>query len=1230
VPEYKRSRPTIGVLAGWQVYEGTLDGFLGPVLRGIRAAAQECNLLFACGVGHRMGDTISPAWPVLASDIEDPREGTDFVPVGPWNTDGLIAVLPLQSEARSRYIQKLKAAGHPVVFVGTGAGSPAVVPDNEGGIRRAMLHLKEHGHRRIAFIAGWPTGKDDSGVRLKAYHSAVHHYGLEADPRLIAYGHHNQSDGWLAMKEILDLGVAFTAVLGSNDDSAIGAMQALTESGRRVPQDVAVISFDDRLVARTQIPPLTSVHYPIFETGYQALNLMLKYIEGKVENTAIARIPLRLVVRESCGCQPGGVLPPGPTVVVEHRRARDREPAPPRQAEPNGRLELVASGPPAPGAREAALRVLVGAMSEAVLAEARQLSSDEVYAFCRSLVEAFATSLEEGETTRFQSALKEILGRVEAVDEDVHIWEAAVSVLRSQLPLLEKEWRPSVADPHLQRMLSQAQIAITESARRQYSRYRLQQAYVADQLGWMTDRFLAALDETQILKTLADYLPRLGIREAQVVFFEPEKDDPLAWGVLLEGQVKRFRTREFPPPALYATDQRFHLALLPLIVEAEALGFVAFDAGNLVPCATVVRQLAAALKSARLSRLKNRFLSTVSHELRTPLNLIVGLSEVLLREQAQAETTSLEAYREDVERIHASAQHLSGLIRDVLDLAGSEAGQLKLAREQLDLGQVLEVVVKTGDQLARDKGLTWRSEIPEPLPRVWGARTRLRQVALNLVTNAIKFTAQGEVGLKAEVGEKQLMVSVWDTGLGIPPEEQRAIFDEFRQSERTTARGYGGLGLGLSICKRLIELHGGEIGVQSSGADGAGSTFYFTLPFRNQDLAPESDRPHPQVVLLLVESVGDGERLRDHLQRQGFEVKVRPLTDNTEWLSQVIELAPGAVVLELGAAGAPVSPARAEAHHDGAFGAASERGWNILKVLKEHPGTRDLPVLFYSLAQEQDSGAVLEMDYLLKPMDADVLTRALARQSLEADSETDKKTILIVDDEPGMLDMHARMVHTQSPHYRVVKAKDGREALSVLEQERIDLVLLDLMMPELDGFGVLEAMRERPGMRDVPVIVLTAQALSEGDMARLNQGVVTVLGKGVFSAAETLGHVEAALERNRKLGSEAQRLVRKGMAYLHEHYAEGMTREALARYVGVSEDYLTRCFRQELGITPMAYLNRYRVSRAKELLAASHKSMTEVAMAVGFSDSNYFGRVFRREVGISPSDYRRQGGQATG
>jgi signal transduction histidine kinase/AraC-like DNA-binding protein len=1216
VPGYKRGRPTIGVLAGWQVYEGALDGFLGPLLRGIRAAAQDCNLLFACGVGRRTGEAINPAWPVIIPY-------TDFVPVGPWNTDGLIAVLPLQAEARSRYIQQLKATGHPVIFVGTGEGTPAVVPDNEDGIHQAMAHLMAHGHRRIAFIAGLPKDMDDSGIRLQAYQSIVQRYGLDADPQLIAYGRHNRDGGRIAMQQILDGGVTFTAVLASNDDSAIGAMHLLIESGRQVPEEVAVISFDDRLTARTQTPPLTSVHYPIFETGYQALKLMLKHIDGEVTNSEIARIPLRLVVRESCGCQPGETIGPSLSVPLA------LEVNPPQPGEPGGRPGPALSGA-APVKSVEAVQILIRAMSELVLGESRQLSSDDIHWHCRCLVEGFVMSLQESEPTRFQGALKKVLRQAESVDEDVHIWEAALSVLHGGLPLLAQVDGLGMTDHQSEALLRQAQIIITESARRQYSSYRLRQAYVGDQLGWMTDRLLAALDETQILATLAEYSPGVGIQGAKVVFFEPAKDDLVAGGVILEGETRHFATRDFPPPGLYAPTERFHLALLPLIVEEEALGFVAFDATNLVPCATVVRQLAAALKSTRLYRLKSRFLSTVSHELRTPLNLIVGLSEILLREQSE----SSQLYREDVERIHDSAQHLSGLIRDVLDLSSSEAGRLRLAREPLDLRQVLEVVMKTGEQLTRDKGLAWRSTIPEWLPRVWGDRTRLRQVALNLVSNAIKFTEQGTVTLEvkriddireiADLGfliadwkhqqseirnQQWVLVSVSDTGPGIPLEEQRAIFDEFRQSERTTARGYGGMGLGLAICKRLIELHGGEIGVYSSGAEGDGSTFYFTLPLRNEDVAPTGEGLRSQVVLLLVEQAGEGEQLREHLKRQGFEVEVRQLTREGDWLPQVMELAPGAVILELGA--------------------ASERGWDILKVLKEHPDTRDLPVLFYSLAQEHNSGAVLEMDYLMKPVEAADLTRALARQGLEAGDEAEKKSILIVDDEPGILDMHVRMVQMQAPDYRVVKAKNGREALSALERERVDLVLLDLMMPELDGFGVLETMRERTGMRDVPVVVLTAQVLSEDDMARLNRGVVTVLGKGVFNIDETLGHIEAALERNRKLGSEAQRLVRKAMAHVHEHYAEALTRETLARYVGVSEDYLTRCFRQELGVTPMAYLNRYRVSRAKELLVAGRKSMTEVAMAVGFSDSNYFGRVFRREVGISPSDYRRQGGEAS-
>jgi len=190
----------------------------------------------------------------------------------------------------------------------------------------------------------------------------------------------------------------------------------------------------------------------------------------------------------------------------------------------------------------------------------------------------------------------------------------------------------------------------------------------------------------------------------------------------------------------------------------------------------------------------------------------------------------------------------------------------------------------------------------------------------------------------------------------------------------------------------------------------------------------------------------------------------------------------------------------------------------------------------------------------------------------------------------------------------------------------VDLVLLDLMMPEMDGFGVLQAMRERESTRDIPVIVVTGRVLTESEMARLNTGVATVLGKGLFGLDETLAHLETALERRRRLSGEAQRLVRKAMAYVQQNYQEPLTRQDLARHVGMSDDYLTYCFRQELGMTPIAYLNRYRVMQAKGLLKETDRTITQIALDVGFSDSGYFSRVFRREAGMSPDAFRRTGG----
>jgi YesN/AraC family two-component response regulator len=219
--------------------------------------------------------------------------------------------------------------------------------------------------------------------------------------------------------------------------------------------------------------------------------------------------------------------------------------------------------------------------------------------------------------------------------------------------------------------------------------------------------------------------------------------------------------------------------------------------------------------------------------------------------------------------------------------------------------------------------------------------------------------------------------------------------------------------------------------------------------------------------------------------------------------------------------------------------------------------------------------------------------------------------------------MHRRLV--EQIGHQVLTARNGREALATLDHTRPDLILLDLMMPEMDGFAVMEALRLREATRDIPVIVLTARTLSEADLERCHRGVATILGKGLFSAQETLGHIEAALARQPTLGRATRQLIRRAMAYIHKHYAEPISRETIADAIGISADYLTDCFHQELGVTPSIYIRRYRIRQACELLRNTEHAITHIALTVGFSDSAHFTRTFQREIGLTPRAYRRSG-----
>ena len=1188
MPDHQRNGPlTIGVLTGWQYYwTATPLSYLDPLIRGMCLAANHlgCRLLLGCGMGSSAttSDPLRPAWPV-------PSPETDFVPVGTWNTDGLIAITPLHITERSREIHTMIAAGHPVLFVGSGEHGLTLAADNTAGILEAMCHLVDHGHRSIAFIAGSPEDLDgDSGDRLRAYQAAVQIHGLLDDARLVAYGRHVAATGYTAMREILASGALFSAVLASNDESALGAIQALTEAGYRIPQDVAVIGFDDRPESAVQTPALSSVRVPLFRMGYRAVELLIQGINGEALPSEPIRIPTRLIPRESCGCgrEPGRAGVPASAV---RRAAADVEP---------GRWDIVPT------------------MTAAVLAGTQGAVEAAVEASCRRLADALAVYGTQAEYGLFDETLNAILQDDTFAQEDAYAWQAAISVLM----------QTGAPQPALPELLDRARVTISEYMQRQHQRFVVNEHWATNRMHVLTAQLLTALEETRVFEILAQHLPPLGITRAWLALFD-DQADPLAWCSVRsltspDSPAIRCLGRDFPPVELLPTTEAFSLALLPLVNPRGQLGFVAFDSDNLHLYGAIVQQLAAALHTTQLyleamegrrlaeeaDQLKSRFLSTVSHELRTPLNLIVGLSSMLLRASDQSVGFSPETSRDDLERINANAQHLGGLIGDVLDLASSNAGQLRLANEYVDLSEILRMAAETGGRLARDKGLAWRASIPDSGPWVWGDRTRLRQVALNLISNAIKFTRQGLVSLTLETGATSVRVSISDSGLGIPPEEHNAIFSEFRRSDRSVTHGYGGLGLGLSICKRLVELHGGAIGVHSTGHEGDGSTFFFTLPTVSLPAAPVEKLTSPtngtECILVLTAPGGSGQRLQEHLSQRGFDVQLALVAESADWSAHLVAALPSAIVLDM----------TSEPAH----------GWETLKVLKSNPRTRDIPVLFYALAQ--DNGSVLELDYLTKPIELAKLTQAIDQNWLSGSSDQSTRAVLVVDDDLNTLDMHSRIIQSHWPKVQVLTAKNGREALDILQQVRVDLVLLDLMMPEIDGFGVLEAMRQLEATRAVPVIVLTGQVLSQHDMARLNQGVAAVMSKGMFNAGETLAHLDAALERRRKLGGEAQRLVRAAMAYVHEHYAEPLTRQDLARHVNMAEDYLTSCFHKEVGMAPIAYLNRYRVNQAKLLLKQGDASITDIALAVGFADRGYFSRVFRREVGMSPEAYRRTPG----
>jgi diguanylate cyclase (GGDEF)-like protein len=502
------------------------------------------------------------------------------VPVGPWNTDGLIFLTPVLTEQRIQYVRRLADSGFPLLYVGGHADFPAITIDNEGGIRQAMEHLVEHGHRSIAFIAGDEKDTGDSYARVNAYRQCIRDFGLNEDPRLLAYGYHWAVGGRHAMQQILQSGVDFTAVMCSNDLSAIGASQALREAGRKIPGDAAIIGYDDILESLAEIPPLTSVHFPLFETGYRALLLLQKRIEqGAKALPDLTRVSTWLVQRQSCGCLPD----------VVSNSVFSGEPV------------LPAADPFSAEFRDG----LAQAMLDELLSQNPLSQSKDFLPLCEILADGFLQSLKDGKFVHFQSSLTNVLQQVEMMsDDNTQAWQSAITVLRRAAYAVLISGGGPENDRRVEDLLHQARTLISESVERRYTRLKVHRTGLDERIGILTARLISSSDEDQVYTVLLEDLPQIDVRLCNVVFFEEQGRDPTARSALKplqkDAPVVRFETRKFPPPGVYPDGEPFSLALLPLTYQDEKLGYVAFDGGNLDPLATLARQLASSIKNAQL------------------------------------------------------------------------------------------------------------------------------------------------------------------------------------------------------------------------------------------------------------------------------------------------------------------------------------------------------------------------------------------------------------------------------------------------------------------------------------------------------------------------------------------------------------------------------------------------------------------------------------------------------
>ncbi len=528
------------------------------------------------------------------------------------------------------------------------------------------------------------------------------------------------------------------------------------------------------------------------------------------------------------------------------------------------------------------------------------------------------------------------------------------------------------------------------------------------------------------------------------------------------------------------------------------------------------------------NRLKSEFVANMSHELRTPLNSILALSQIL---DDELDGPLNDEQRKQVGIIERNGQNLLRLINDILDLSKIEAGKLDLLPTNFQPRDLVENIRGTIEPLVMDKRLQLAINLAPGLPRLHTDENKLKQVLLNLLSNAVKFTERGTITIAVragrEVGTPQpnTVASDWatfevsDTGIGIAEADLPTVWEEFQQIDGSLSRRYEGTGLGLAIVRRLVELLGGEI--TATSVVGQGSTFTLSIPARLSHTAetmeisptpalaaeqPAAERPSVErfrqaskpVVLIVDDDPEVIYILEKYLYDDGYEIEVARTGD--EAITKARTLRPFAMTLDV------MLPGR--------------DGWDVIQTLKADPATSDIPIIMLSMLDNRQLGYSLgASDYLVKPVARHDLLARLQRLR----NGHPIQQVLVVDDDP--IEQRVLATALRDNGMAVETCASGADALAWLESHVPDVITLDLMMPGMDGFTVLEAIKARPDLKQVPVLIITAKEITAADRERLNSRIATVIQKGPRQRAELLAEVGDTL--NRQWARQIKRLAEK-------------------------------------------------------------------------------------------------------